>query len=671
MDKLRAHFRRPRDAIQHESDDFTTDEEHEQAGMRGADGEFADYPERPWRGTTALPECNIIAPCIPAVLSGSLSIPFPVAVSWKGLTYTAKNRRILRGLSGTALPSRCLAVMGSSGAGKTTFLNAISDRLATSSTQKLQGTFQLGDVVYRREYRKVLGFVPQDDVLSPLATPETSFRFALRVRRNTGRIESKQRVDDMLEELGLLHCRKTLVGRPGGTAGLSGGERKRCSMGVELICDPRVLLLDEPTSGLDHVTSGKVVQLLNSIAREGRTVIYTIHQPGAGMLEYFDDLMLLTGGHCVYHDTMQNVVPYFESIGFPCPKTFTPTDFFMTLLQDPEISKHLIKEWKRHLKRGEKTLHTTPVKLNPRPETSFTALVLQRHIRSFKGSLWTQFSELLVRNIMELLYDRTNLCTVFAQALSFSLLGGLIFLNLSSDLNGIQDREGVLFMVVMNHGMGQAFAEISFFFERKALFIREQQSGTYPPIVYLIARTLVWTPYRLLFILMESFILYYLSGLYRSAEAFFIYAAVVGLLTEVSGTLGLLFGAFLGSSVSAVGAAPLILLPFSLAGGLFASTERLRPYWYWIEKPSFLRHAYILLMRNEMKRVDHFECKPRNNSVLHCLVMPSSGMEVMKHHGFEEEESADWVMWLSMSLIYVFLMGLSLVGLWFAGRSKA
>lgn len=126
-------------------------------------------------------------------------------------------------------------------------------------------------------------------------------------------------------------------------AGLSGGERKRCSIGVELICDPKILLLDEPTSGLDSVTSAKIVNLLQQLSRMGRTIIYTIHQPTAEVLTYFDDLMLLTQGKCVYHGTMANSVDYFSSIGFECPTKYTPSDFYMTLLQDNVTSQILIK----------------------------------------------------------------------------------------------------------------------------------------------------------------------------------------------------------------------------------------------------------------------------------------------------------------------------------------
>ena len=180
---------------------------------------------------------------------------FPIALSWDSLSYSVGDKHILKGLTGQALPNRTLAIMGSSGAGKTTFLNAISDRLETDRLKKLTGIVRLNEINYQRKHRKLFGFVPQDDIVGAIATPTTALSFALRIRRGVDMEEVEPIVTDLLEELRLTHVKDTRVGIPGVVQGLSGGERKRCNIGVELIADTKVVLLDEPTSGLDSNTA--------------------------------------------------------------------------------------------------------------------------------------------------------------------------------------------------------------------------------------------------------------------------------------------------------------------------------------------------------------------------------------------------------------------------------
>ncbi|KEG13875.1 ABC transporter [Trypanosoma grayi] len=600
----------------------------------------------------------------------SVGVRYAVPVSWHNLIYTVRGRKILCGLTGTALPSRCLAIMGASGAGKTTFLNAISDRLASKRTMKLQGTRQLGDVEFKHHYRKLMGFVGQDDILSRLATPEGSLRFSLRVRRGTTEKETSERVEETLQELRLLHCRDTMVGVPGLVAGLSGGERKRTNIGVELICDPKILLLDEPTSGLDSVTSVKIAHLLNTLSRTGRTVIYTIHQPTAETLTYFDDIMLLVEGRCVYHGTMENSVSYFESNGYPCPDRYTPTDFYMTLLQDEVHSKVLIKKWKKFLKHGKRTPHTTAVELNPIPEQSATTQFIKGYIEHYESTAWIQFTELMRRNAVELTRNHVFLFSSFIQAIFFALLVGLIFLNIKDNIAGVQDRQGVIFMVVMNRAMGQTFVMINAFINDKPLFLREQHVGAYSAFMYFLTKTLVEFPVRVIFAFCECCILYWMAGLHNSAGAFFYYFGVIALLTEVASGVGFAISATLQNRVVASAVAPVVMLPLAVAGGLFANTDRLRPYWYWLEKPSFIRHSFILLVRNEMRNLKSIDCDNVSHGAEYCSNQPQNGEEVLQRLGFEEPQSVDWIMWVSMVILYFFFRIIVVIALSLSARSK-
>eukprot|EP00331_Platyophrya_macrostoma_P013847 CAMPEP_0176419900 /NCGR_PEP_ID=MMETSP0127-20121128/8309_1 /TAXON_ID=938130 /ORGANISM="Platyophrya macrostoma, Strain WH" /LENGTH=624 /DNA_ID=CAMNT_0017800439 /DNA_START=49 /DNA_END=1923 /DNA_ORIENTATION=+ len=615
---------------------------------------------------------NTLPQMPPVSSASSFGNKFSLPVSWSELKYTAGEREILRGLSGTALPSRTLAIMGSSGAGKTTFLNALCDRLATDRNLKLSGSRQLGEIAYDRDFRKVLGFVTQDDVISSLATPSSALRFSLRIRRGTDQETTMQRVEETLVELHLDHCRDTIVGIPGLVAGLSGGERKRCNIGIELITDPKVLLLDEPTSGLDSVTSAKIVALLNELARKGRTIIFTIHQPTAEVLSYFDDLMLMAQGKAVYHGPMSDAVEYFTSIGYECPETYTPTDYFMTLLQDEPVARVLIEKWEAHVA-STKSLYTSalPLVTGADRDASSTHAFLKKYVSKTGSSLWIQATELSHRAFTEMLRNRMYMFLTIVQALFFAIIAGLIFIRLGNDIESLQDRIGVLFMVIANRGFSAAMMMINTFPRDKAVFIREQQAGAYSPFLYGITKYFSELPVQIVGVFLECVVIYFLTQLAQDAGAFFYYCAVVLLVSQVSGSLGFAISASVDSFVLAAGLAPLAIVPLMMAGGLLASTDRLRPYWYWLEKPSFIRHGVVLLLKNEMKHVNNVYCDVGKYGASFCASQPTSGDEYLGNLGFNDAQDAVWAMWVSLVIMFFLLRSLAIIALYVVARSKS
>ena len=121
--------------------------------------------------------------------------------------------------------------------------------------------------------------------------------------------------------------------------GVSGGERKRTSIGVELITDPSLIFLDEPTTGLDSHTATQVMKLLSKLATSGRTIIQTIHQPNSDIFVMFDRLMLLAQGKCLYFNDAKLSVDYFAKIGFQIPEQSNPADYFMSIMSIESIEK--------------------------------------------------------------------------------------------------------------------------------------------------------------------------------------------------------------------------------------------------------------------------------------------------------------------------------------------
>jgi len=262
-------------------------------------------------------------------------------LSWENLSYTvtlskraqkggAKTKTILDGLSGYAQPAAVLAIMGSSGSGKTTALKMLSFR--NDQPGEMNGTLKVnGQELQGAEHglfsRKV-AFVMQDDLVMETQTPREAIAFsaALRLPIAVGRAERKDLVDSIIAVLRLERCADTLIGNSA-SGGISGGERKRVSIGCELVTNPAVILLDEPTSGLDAYTALTVMSTLKDIASAGRTIITTIHQPASEIYETFDSLLLLHQGKDAYFGPATNALAHFGALGVVCPPQHNPADF--------------------------------------------------------------------------------------------------------------------------------------------------------------------------------------------------------------------------------------------------------------------------------------------------------------------------------------------------------
>ncbi|CBZ23489.1 putative ATP-binding cassette protein subfamily G, member 3 [Leishmania mexicana MHOM/GT/2001/U1103] len=160
-------------------------------------------------------------------------------------------------------------------------------------------------------------------------------------------------------------------------------------------------------------------------------MIYTIHQPTAEVLSYFDDVMLMTQGRIAYHGTMAASLDYFESIGFPCPDKYTPTDYYMVLLQDSVTSNVLIKRWRKYLKNAPRTPHTAAVRLARSRSDSSAARFLDAYIAKFGSSPAVQLYELTLRTMIEISRDSLYLFSYMAQAIFFAVVVGLIFIMFS------------------------------------------------------------------------------------------------------------------------------------------------------------------------------------------------------------------------------------------------
>lgn len=229
-------------------------------------------------------------------------------------------KKILKDVSGRLRSGELTAIMGPSGAGKSTLLNILSGY----KTNVTEGTITMnGRERNLSTFRKLSAYIMQDNQLHSNLTVQEAMNVAtnLKLSRNFSKMEKNAVIHDILLTLSLSEHRNTF------TRNLSGGQKKRLSIALELVSNPPIMFFDEPTSGLDSSTCFQCIHLLKMLAAGGRTIICTIHQPSARLFEMFDQLYTLAEGQCVYQGSTKQLVPFLGTLGLDCPSYHNPASY--------------------------------------------------------------------------------------------------------------------------------------------------------------------------------------------------------------------------------------------------------------------------------------------------------------------------------------------------------
>ncbi|XP_022742777.1 putative white-brown complex homolog protein 30 isoform X1 [Durio zibethinus] len=259
-----------------------------------------------------------------------------IEIYFKDLTLALKrkHKHLLRCVTGKLMPGRVSAVMGPSGAGKTTFLSALTGKTAAGCN--VTGLILVnGKNEPIQSYKKIIGYVPQDDIVHGNLTVEENLRFSARCRLSADMAKPDKVlvIERVIESLGLQAVRDSLVGTVE-KRGISGGQRKRVNVGLEMVMEPSLLILDEPTTGLDSSSSQLLLRALRREALEGVNICMVLHQPSYTLFKMFDDLILLAkGGLIAYHGSVKKVEEYFAGMGINVPERVNPPDHLIDILE--------------------------------------------------------------------------------------------------------------------------------------------------------------------------------------------------------------------------------------------------------------------------------------------------------------------------------------------------
>lgn len=345
---------------------------------------------------------------------------------WQDVCYDIKikgeNRRILDHIDGWVKPGTLTALMGVTGAGKTSLLDVLANRVTTGT---ITGDMLVDGRLRDDSFQRKTGYVQQQDLHLETSTIREALIFSAMLRQpaSTPRKEKMAYVEEVIKMLGMEEYAEAVVGVLG--EGLNVEQRKRLTIGVELAAKPDLLIFfDEPTSGLDSQTAWSICSLMRKLADHGQAILCTIHQPSAILMQQFDRLLFLAkGGKTIYFgdlgENMETLIKYFERNGSaPCPKNANPAEWMLEVIgaaPGSHADRNWSEVWNQSAERVQVRTELAQMKndLSQKPEPPKAP-----EYGEFAMPLWSQFLICLQRMLQQYwrspsyIYSKATMCIV-------------------------------------------------------------------------------------------------------------------------------------------------------------------------------------------------------------------------------------------------------------------
>ncbi|PRQ52220.1 putative taurine-transporting ATPase [Rosa chinensis] len=531
------------------------------------------------------------------------------SLTWKDLWVTIQGRTcrsILQGLTGYATPGQLLAIMGPSGCGKSTLLDALAGRLSSN-------TRQTGEILINGHKQALAygtsAYVTQDDAIITTLTVEEAVYYSaqLQLPDSMSKSEKKERALATIREMGLQDAVNTRIGG-WGDKGLSGGQKRRVTICIELLTRPKLLFLDEPTSGLDSAASYYVMSRIANLGHisSPRTIIASIHQPSSEVFQLFDNLCLLSSGKTVYFGPASAANEFFASSGFPCPTLQNPSDHFL---------KTINKDFDQDIEQGKAGITTTEEAIGTlinSYKSSESYHQLQRHIaelhkkdceplerRSHAGFL-TQCSVLTRRSSVNMYRDRGYYWLRLIIYIGIALGLGIVFHDPGHTYGSIRAR-GSMLMFVASFLTFMAIGGFPSFVEDMKVFQRERLNGHYGVSAFVFGNTFSSVPFLMLISLIPGATAYYVTGLRSGFEHFLYFACALFACMMLVESLMMIVASIVPTFLMGIIAGAGIQGVMMLCGGFFQLPNDLPDvvFKYPLYYISFHKYAFQGMYKNE------------------------------------------------------------------------
>ncbi|CAK9797702.1 ATP-binding cassette subfamily G member 4 [Anthophora quadrimaculata] len=508
-------------------------------------------------------------------------------IEFNDLSYTVfppqgKSKRIIENVTGCFRPERLTVIIGPSGAGKTTLLRIIS----TLKSTNVEGSITVNGKEWNDgAFRKQICFLPQEFALLPLLTTRETLYIAARLKVQTTREPRAFHliVTEIAESLGLTNCLNTLV------ESLSGGERKRLSIGVEIVTRPSLLLLDEPTSGLDSTSSNQVIGLLHKMARGGCTVACAIHQPSSRMISQFDDLLVIHNGRSFYCGAWDNVFRTFSDAGYVCPQFYNMCEFVLEVVTG-ERSGNLNSLYK--ISRDKYTRWKTDFWHPVMGIDSTVASKLDGYMNKPKlPSAWQEQKVLLSRAMICIKRDNTLTKLRFVAHVVVAFLLGVVFYDSGTNANRVNSNIACVFFVLLFLYFSNSMPAVQMFPVEAAVFVREYLNNWYRLRSYFSVKIVSDLPLEIIAPSVFIFITYYMTGQPMECSRFMRTWLICVLTTILGQSSGMLVGAAFNTHLG-IFLIPAVNMPMILFAGFFLKFSEVTVYLQPFCTISFFRYAF-------------------------------------------------------------------------------
>lgn len=498
----------------------------------------------------------------------------------ENVALVSRNIDILRGITATFEPGSINAILGPSGSGKSSLLNYVAGRIKTSLTQKYHSSGQIlfnDKIPSPSVIHSVCSYVTQDDdgLLPSLTVRETLFYAAcLRLPSHMSRSQKMGRANQVISQMGLKDCADTLIGNEM-IKGISGGEKRRVSVSIQLLNDPKILLLDEPTSGLDSFTAASILEVLRHLAEEGRTIICTIHQPRSDLYSQFGNILLLAKGGCVAYDGKgSKMLDYFDSIGIPCPDMTNPSDFVLDVVSvnlqsvEKEVKSrekvdHILESWKQHERTQSNAVSFTVNKREMALPAEFRCY--SRSPAAFGPAYFT----LLRRSTVNFSRSPDMIVARIMQVVGIGIIFALFFSPLKDGYTGIIDRLGLVQEVTALYFVGM-LNNMAIYPHDRNVFYREHDDSVYGVLPFFLVYLTLEVPFEIVTSLIFAVFLVIIPGLPRTPEMYFATAYATWIIVNCGESIGIMFNTMFLHEGFAVNLISVVLSIGSIMSGIMS-----------------------------------------------------------------------------------------------------